>query len=423
MRGIVRGLKGEDMRHRRWLIRLGILSAVPWLVAGGLWFRAGQVSSDTRAILPTRAVLASSTPTEHPTQTSLPTLTFTPSSTPTITATPLPTTTPFPSATPTLAVRVWEMQAIMPDVQLQPTTTPFPEGTILLPAPPNPMEPLPDATHQSSPFEGWFSFESDHPLVRYAPQHWEPRLHEEASRGQYHRRESAGGSVIFPFEGEGLRIRYVAGINMGVFEVVVDGQVIDIVDAYASELRFVGTRVYFVGSGEHRLLIRPIGERNRLSEDTVVGLDAIQVFRGDPNTLILPPDQLRPTATQTAHPAADIQLMAAPATLQPTSTTVPPGELRLSVVVAYDENGNREVDPAEGVAGLSVRAVEVETNQAVAQAFTDRTGYAQLAVIAATDLQVVVPYFGQVWSVSSSRSGSASFALLIEPGNQPGLIP
>jgi hypothetical protein len=121
-------------------------------------------------------------------------------------------------------------------------------GTILLPAPPQPVDPLPDATDEPPPYVGWVSFESDHPLVQYSAP-WSPRQMEQASRGQYHRSDDVTRSITFPFEGEGLRIRYVAARNMGMFDIMVDGVVIDTVDAYASELRFPGTRAYVVGPG------------------------------------------------------------------------------------------------------------------------------------------------------------------------------
>jgi hypothetical protein len=69
------------------------------------------------------------------------------------------------------------------------------------------------------------------------------------------------------------------------------------------------------------------------------------------------------------------------------------------VVIAYDENGNRTVDPAEGVAGISVRVVEVNTNRVIASGFTDERGYVSFEVVTDTPAQVVVPYFGRTWQV------------------------
>ena len=153
----------------------------------------------------------------------------------------------------------------------------------MLPAPPNPVEPLVDATNNAPPFMGWFSFESDYPTIQYEPA-WAERFSESASQGEYHRTDTAYGTATFAFEGEGLRIRYVAATNMGIFQIVVDGVVIDTIDAYAETLTFPGTKVYSVGSGSHLLEIQATGRKNDRSDGSVVGLDAIQVYRGDANT-------------------------------------------------------------------------------------------------------------------------------------------
>ncbi|MEO0596430.1 MAG: hypothetical protein AAF126_09995, partial [Chloroflexota bacterium] len=360
---------------------------------------------------PTATSTVTATQTMLSTQTALPT------------NTPEPTSTLTPSATPTLSVRLLEVTAVMHGVYIEPTSTLFPIGTNLLPAPPNPIDPLPDATHAVAPFMGWYSFESDYPTVQYNPVRWTARQNIVASEGQCHRYEGAG-SVSFLFEGEGLRVRYVAARNMGIFEVVVDGQVIDTVDAYSPALIFTSTRVYFVGSGSHRLTIRATGRRHPQSEGITVGLDAIQVYRANANTLIIPPPAETNTSVATPRPAQSIELVSAPATTIPTPTPLAPAEITVSVVIAYDENGNREVDPAEGVSGIPVRAVAVDSNQVIAQSVTDMHGYAQLLVVTDSDLRIVAPYFGEVWDVPlSTRSGSNQFTLLLEPGNQPGIIP
>lgn len=367
-----------------------------------------------------------------PTLFTLPSLTasFTPTLTLTVTATeiaPTPTLpatwTLSPTFTPTLATRVLHMNAVMPGVYIPPTPTAFPFGTILLSAPPQPFEPLPDATHQAPPYEGWYSFESDNPAVQYSTP-WSPRLHTNASRGQYHRSENVQSHVIFPFEGEGLRIRYIAARNMGMFDVIVDGVVIDTVDAYTPDLHFPATQVYFVGKGTHTLTLRSSQQKNNASEGYVVGLDAVQVFHGSANTLILTPPSQTSTPTPAPQPAAGIELIAAPSTVQPTNTAIPPHLVTVSVVIAYDENGNRSVDPAEGVRGISVRVVETGTNRVITQAFTDAGGFAQLQVLTASPARVVVPYFGKFWEINSGRAGgNLRFTLLLTPGNQPGLIP
>lgn len=408
------------MRKRTFLTALGVLAFTPLLV---VWALIGQGRAGESAALPTRMVLPSLTPSNTATASSTPSNTSTATHTPTATPSPTATATALPTLTPTLSARVLEISAVMPGVYVAPTPTDFPFGTILLSAPPQPIEPLPDATHEPPPYSGWYSFESDHPLVQYS-RPWQARQVVAASRGQYHRSENVQSYVTFPFEGEGLRIRYVAARNMGLFDVVVDGVVIDTVDAYAPELRFPGTRVYFVGPGAHTLTLRSAGRKNNASEGYVVGLDAIQVFRGTANTLIIPPPAESATPTPQPRPAAGVELVAAPPTLQATSTPAAPGLLTVSVVIAYDENGNRAVDPAEGVAGISVRVVEVGTNRVISQAFTDAQGFAQLQVVTSAQARAVVPYFGRVWEIPRGRGGGqVAFTLLLQPGNQPGLIP
>jgi hypothetical protein len=363
----------------------------------------------TLAILTTAEETSTPSPTASPTPTDMPTYMMAPTLMPT-------------EVLPTLATRVLDIYAVMPGVFVPPTATPYPPDVTVIPAPPNPYEPLPDATRLPPPYFGWTSFESDNPNVIYTTR-WERRLHPNASRGQYHRTEDVYSSVSFAFEGEGLRIRYVAARNMGMFHVVVDGVVIDTIDAYATELAFPGTRVYTLAPGAHQLELRPTGQKNTRSEGITVALDAIQVWRSDGHMLIIPPPDETQTPTPMPQPA-DFALVSAPPTMQPTATEPAPFPITASIVIAYDENGNRAVDPAEGVAGISVRLVEVGTNRALAQAFTDASGYAQLQISASAEVQLVVPYFGRVYPIPAGRRASdARFTLLLAPGNQPGLIP
>lgn len=273
------------------------------------------------------------------------------------------------------------------------------------------------------PYPGWYSFESDNPNVIYSSL-WESRLVREASRGEYHRSEELRSTIVFTFEGEGLRVRYVAARNMGMFDLIVDGKLLDTIDAYSPELYFLGTRVYFVGSGTHQLLIGNSGRKNNASESNTVALDAIQVFHGSSNTLIFPPPQMTQTATPAPVPVKQIELISAPPMLQPTALPITPSPIHVTVIIAYDENRNRAVDPSEGVEGIPVRIVRVGTNRVIAQGFTDSSGIAQIELLLDSDTRVVVPYFGRVWNLPRSRSGNlAPFTLLLTPGNQPSLIP
>ena len=401
--------------------RLGLplLAALGLTIWAAAWFLIRAQPSANDVQIPTLVVLPSLTSTNTPAPTLPPTLT----ATFTTTVTAASTDTPEPTLLPTLSERVVEITVVLPGVYLPPTLTPFPPGTILLPAPPNPVEPLPDATDTAPPFFGWYSFESDYPTIRYSPP-WMPRLSQFANRGQYHRTEGAYDTANFLFEGEGLRIRYVTAQNMGTFEVVVDGAVLETIDAYADELRFPVTDVYYVGSGAHHLELRGIGQKHNASAGYVIGLDTIQVFRGDAHTLIVPPPSITNTPTPEPQPATRIERVGAPPTLQPTGSPIPPRILTAEVVIAYDENGNRTVDPAEGVAGISVRMVEINTNRVIASGFTDERGYVSFEIVSDTPAQIVVPYFGKTWSLQQGGNASApAYTLLLTPGNQPGLIP
>jgi hypothetical protein len=401
---------------RRLLLMLVALCLIAWSTAFFL-IRAQTSADDT--VIPTLMVLPSLTPTATASPTIPPTLTPTPTATMTV----APTNTQSSTLIPTLSERVLEFSVVMPGVVLPPQPTDLPYSLTVLYEPPPPVEPLPDATDTAPPFVGWYAFESDYPTVRYAPP-WTPRLSQFASRGQYHRTEGAYDTASFMFEGEAVRVRYVAAQNMGMFEIVVDGVVLETIDAYADELAFPTTDVYFVGEGTHRLEIRAVGQKNTASEGYVVGLDAIHVWRGDANTLIVPPPSITSTPTPQPQPAARIELVGAPPTLQPTGTPIPPRVINAEVVIAYDENGNRTVDPAEGVAGISVRVVEVNTNRVIASGFTDERGYVSFEVVTDAPAQIVVPYFGRTWAVQrGGNSAAPAYTLLLTPGNQPGLIP
>jgi hypothetical protein len=405
---------------RRFLLFMTALTLMVWGVLGYL-----VVDHQVRANLPlpTLMVLPSLTPTATYTATASATATYTASASSTATATATPTSTFIPTTTPTLGERLIEIVAVMPGVVLSPTVMPLPDGMLVMAALPDPNEPLPDATHQPPPYTGWISYESDHPAVRYSTA-WQPRLQSGASRGQYHRTEDSTSMVGMTFEGEGLRIRYVTARNMGVFEVVVDGTVIETVDAYSTELGFPGTRIYSLSRGAHTLVMRSAKQRNPASEGNALALDSVQVFRGSADLLIIPPAPQSVTPTEQPRPAAKIELIAAPPTVQPTATPNPPMELTISVVIAYDENGNRAVDPAEGVFSIPVRVVETSTNRVIAQGFTGSSGYAQIQLVTDTPIRVVVPYFGKVWDIPNSRrGGTVQFTHLLTPGNQPGLIP
>ncbi|NLF74250.1 MAG: hypothetical protein GX573_01025, partial [Chloroflexi bacterium] len=181
------------------------------------------------------------------------------------------------------------------------------------------------------------------------------------------------------------------------------------------------TDTFPVTAGSHTLLVRTTSERNPASSDTMLALDAVLTYRANPSAIA----QAEPlTPSPEPQLARRVELIQGPPAIQPTATPAPPAPITVAVLIAYDENANRSVDPAEGVRGIPVRLIDVATNRALAHAFTDDSGYARIQTQTNAQLSLVVPYFGQSWDVSRQRNTSdATFTLLLPAGNQPGLIP
>lgn len=327
-----------------------------------------------------------------------------PTSTPTLTPTPSPTSTatPPPTITPTLATRVLEITAVMPGVP----------G----------FAPISSTSDEALPLDEWVRLESDHPNLDYVSGEWIRMWSWSAGQNEYRYSVDADAAVRLNFEGEGVRVCYVAFWNGGIWEVVVDGQVVGTVDSYSPEAHFTCTDTYPVAAGAHTLVVRNTDQRNPASSDTMIALDAVLIYRSDPAAVVTSASMLTPSPEP--QPARRIELIQGPPAIQPTPTDAPPALVTVALLIAYDENANRSVDPAEGVRGIPVRLVDVATNRVLAQAFTDESGYARIQTQTNARVSLVVPYFGQSWDASRRFGGSDStYTLLLPAGNQPGLIP
>jgi hypothetical protein len=231
--------------------------------------------------------------------------------------------------------------------------------------------------------------------------------------------------AVLPFDGAGIRIRYVAFPLFGVFEVHVDSQIIAVVDSYRARTAFMTTDVFGLTPGKHTLEIVNTGRKNATSGGYIIALDAVEVYQGPTSTPTASPSST-PTAIFTPSPVMvqNIKLVSGPPTIKPTNTPIPPAQVAASLVIAYDENGNNAIDPAEGVNGISVRLVKITTNEILASGFTNSDGYIRLQTMSDAPVRLVVPYFGKFWDLSSSGGGTEPrFTLILPPGNQPGLIP
>ena len=345
---------------------------------------------------------APATPTETATLTTTLPVTLAPTATSTLTptASPSPTASPTPTVTPTLGVRVLEITAVMSGVAL---------------------DDVPEFTPDALPLDEWVRLESDHPSLDYLSGEWVSMWSWSAGQNEYRYSVDPDATVRLAFEGEGVRVCYVAFWNGGMWEIVIDGKVVGTVDSYSAEAHFTCTDTFPVAAGTHTLLVHNTPQRNAASSDTMLALDAVLTYRSNPSA-VAPATTLTPSPEP--QPARRVELIQGPPTIQPTATPAPPTNITVTVLIAYDENANRSVDPAEGVRGIPIRLVDVATNRALAQAFTDESGYARLQIQTNAQVSLVVPYFGQSWDVSRRwGSGDSTFTLLLPAGNQPGLIP
>lgn len=126
-----------------------------------------------------------------------------------------------------------------------------------------------------------------------------------------------------------------------------------------------------------------------------------------------------PNMTPQATPLS-IEVFAQP-TLLATPTSAPVQLLAVTILIGYDENNNRQVDPREGVVGLSVRVASVATNTQLASGFTDMSGSVSFRIPTNNTIMIVVPFLSMT---REFRPGSdASWQIVIPPANAPGLIP
>ncbi len=292
--------------------------------------------------------------------------------------------------------------------------------TSTIPSPP----PQIPAASTAAAAPGWIRYETNDPAFEYTIGRWYRFKAARASGGSYMYSADPNAVAVLPFEGAGLRVRYVVYTLYGIFEIRLDGQVVAVVDSYRPRAEVLTTDVFGLVQGKHTLEVVNTGRKNPASGGYVIALDAVEIYRGLPPTSTPSPSPTS-TATFTPSPALvkDIKLVSGPPTLKPTNTPPAPVVVAASLVIAYDENGNNAVDPAEGVRGISVLLVKTGTNEVVASGFTNSEGFIRLEALSDMPVRLVVPYFGKFWDISSGGGAEPRFTLILPPGNQPGLIP
>ncbi|MHB8628876.1 MAG: hypothetical protein ACYDBJ_28425 [Aggregatilineales bacterium] len=417
------------------LLLVGV-ALVALLVFHSVWSAAAPVTP-TPSATATLVITASATATE----TFTPTDTSSPSPTATVTSSATFTPSATPSPTPTLAVRRLSFVAVNPGVTLDaptatllPTLSPLRLPTMSVPSPEATLAYVP--TGNAPPIVGWQRYVVDNPALQQKGT-W--AVYTSTFRSANHRylyTNTSGARLTLRFMGAAVRVRYARLSSYGVFEVRLDGQTVTTVDAYLSKAvmangDFVTTPVYDIPYGWHTLEILRLDQRDPASTGGFVAIDGIDVYQNGPLPALRSTGTALPTssATPTPAPAIAIQLVVAPPTVQSTITPISPGVIDLSVVIGYDADGNKVIEPSEGVAGVSVRVVRADTNHVVASGVTDSAGYVHLQVEQTSGLLVIVPYLGKSWTLpapSASNAGASyavSYTLLVPPVNAPALIP
>ncbi len=286
--------------------------------------------------------------------------------------------------------------------------------------PPVPSQPPPPPTLMT-PFYGWRRYESNH-LINVIGS-WGIVRDRDASWGGYRESASAAATLRYPFEGDGLLIVYRAHPDGGEFDMRIDGVSQGIVSAYAPEPGFYQAGPFFFQNGYHVLDIVALAD---ISGITSIAIDYVDVFFGPPAPATRSPSRQDGSETGERHNVAAVELVSMPPTAVPTPTPLPPAVVSVDVVVAYDENVNRQADLlTEGVYGISVRVVDAVTNTLLASGITDERGTLQLQVLAVNDITVFIPVLNQRRTIrpTPGQEQTFPFEVLIEAENLPGLIP
>lgn len=407
-------------RFLRWGALLVGLAA---LVGGGL----GLVLSHASA-----TAVAVPTDTPAPTDTLPPTFTPTASATPTFTPTTTFTPSPTATSTATLATLVLQVTAINADVTLDaptvvlPTLTVSPRPTDSVPTPAAQIAFVP--TGEVPPVKGWLRYTADNAAVQRAGK-WDAFTQTFRAAGyRYLYTNDANAVLTLRFLGAAARIRYPRLFSYGVFEVRIDGRVMTTVDAYlprqiSANGDFTTTDVFTLANDWHTLEIRHLDRRNPNSINTYIAIDTIDVYQDGPAPTVAPTTApVTPTLTPSPAPVQKIQALVAPPTIPPTVTQAPPQVTGVALTVAYDLNGDKAVEPGEGVVDLPVELIAADTNRILATARTDDQGYVYLETTGTAPLRLVVPYFNRFWDIPLHAAGTR-ITLLLPPANRPALIP
>jgi uncharacterized repeat protein (TIGR01451 family) len=270
---------------------------------------------------------------------------------------------------------------------------------------------------------GWTRYES----VDLIPVtgRWVLRTSQNASDGAYHESRDSGAMLRYPFVGDGFRIGYRSDVHGGSFQVLLDGAFLALyssdytqIDADLDPVRQTfRTQPHWDTPGYHVVDLVCLSDGKGAQG---CNIDYIEVFSG-------PPIPIVPTAVAISTQAiviTEIELIAAPPT--PAPTELPPQEsvITVDVFVNMDLNTNGQIEPNEGVSGMTVQAVDVSNNTTLISGLTDESGFLRLRVVVGSDIVLLIPMLGESFYVRNrGRDLTEIWALVIDPATIPGLIP
>ena len=201
---------------------------------------------------------------------------------------------------------------------------------------------------------------------------------------------------------------------------MIDGQTVaEINSNQDSNAYSVSTAEYFVDDEYHLLDIV-----SQVSSDgaAMVGIDYVEIFQSPPVPYV---EGNADVASDLVVDVLSYDLVHAPPTLLPSPSPPIPSLVTVDVVVAYDLNVNDVADPNEGVRGISVRVVDAQTNNLLASAVSDDSGFVRIQVVSERDVRLVIPLLGETELVRVRREQgvTTSWNILVAPATLPGLIP
>ena len=283
-------------------------------------------------------------------------------------------------------------------------------------------DPLSDGVAPSDIY-GWTRHESI-ALIQVLGQ-WFLRTMQNASDGAYHEARDAGALLRFPFEGDGFRIGYRSEVNGASFQILLDGAAVGLyptsvlqIDPELDPIRqtFV-TQPYWVTPGYHvvDLVCLAAGDGS-----PGCNIDYIEIFTGPPIPLAPTPVAVPSEAVVVEH----VELVSAPPTIVPSRTPAPDAILTIDVLVSVDLNSNDQADANEGVADITVRAVDVSDNTLLSTSITDESGFVRIRVASDGDIVLLIPVLGESFYVRNrGHNVDETWNLVLDPATLPGLIP